>query len=158
MEEGSLCCAPQEGEHAVSRARIQGLRQLEYAKARPTCTATGLLRGLELRWQALGNELGRPVDQDMAHRHGQHGRYRGTRHATLHVEPCQPACWCCPPCSVPQSLAKQEQELRGHADNVAGVYWHPTSPEKLASVGLNSEKSIRRVAPPPAWRLPGGHS
>jgi hypothetical protein len=37
---------------------------------------------------------------------------------------------------------KQEGELRGHVDCVMNLVWHPTHPDKLASIA-QQEKSVR---------------
>lgn len=49
---------------------------------------------------------------------------------------------CCA-CAAPQ--IRQEGELRGHADGVTNLAWHPSHPDKLASIA-GSEKSVRCAA------------
>ena len=46
---------------------------------------------------------------------------------------------------APALQIKNEAELRGHSDGVTNVSWHPTHPDKLASIA-GSEKSMRCVA------------
>lgn len=41
---------------------------------------------------------------------------------------------------------RNEAELRGHSDGVTNVLWHPSHPDKLASIA-GSEKSMRWVLP-----------
>lgn len=45
---------------------------------------------------------------------------------------------------------KQEAELRGHSDTVTNLSWHPTHPDKLASIA-GAEKSVRCVRGWPGW-------
>lgn len=38
---------------------------------------------------------------------------------------------------------KTEAELRGHADAVTNLAWHPTSPHRLASISSSGDRSVR---------------
>ncbi|KFM28981.1 THO complex subunit 3 [Auxenochlorella protothecoides] len=40
-------------------------------------------------------------------------------------------------------IFKQEMEMRGHQDAVSRLAWHPTHPDKLASLGQLTEQSVR---------------
>lgn len=46
--------------------------------------------------------------------------------------------------AAPALQVKNEAELRGHSDGVTNVSWHPSHPDKLASIA-GSEKNMRCV-------------
>lgn len=46
------------------------------------------------------------------------------------------------PMASPRLQHKSEAELRGHSEGVTNLAWHPTHPDKLASIA-GPEKSVR---------------